>query len=168
MKALSILQPWAWLIVTGHKDIENRSWPTKVRERIWVHAGKTLGRAKYQDDIEYFAEAENILLPSFEEMKSMTGGLVGSVDIVDCVRRHASHWKDPDSYGFVLKNELHCTLVPYRGQLGFFEIDGNIFAPPNPMPQVINNDGFCDCGLEAVEQEEATGRCMCCGKALDG
>jgi hypothetical protein len=26
MKALSIKQPWAWLIVNGHKDIENRDW----------------------------------------------------------------------------------------------------------------------------------------------
>lgn len=26
MKALSIRQPWAWLIANGHKDIENRTW----------------------------------------------------------------------------------------------------------------------------------------------
>ncbi|AWI90326.1 hypothetical protein C0214_19955 [Methylobacterium sp. DM1] len=26
VKALSIMQPWAWLIVNGHKDIENRDW----------------------------------------------------------------------------------------------------------------------------------------------
>ena len=26
MKALSIRQPWAWLIVNGYKDVENRTW----------------------------------------------------------------------------------------------------------------------------------------------
>lgn len=40
MKALSIRQPWAWLIVHGGKDIENRSWHTKFRGRFLVHAAK--------------------------------------------------------------------------------------------------------------------------------
>src|SRR5436189_5084024 len=39
MKALSVRQPWAWLIVNGYKDIENRDWATKRRGRIWIHAG---------------------------------------------------------------------------------------------------------------------------------
>lgn len=37
--ALSIRQPGAWLIVNGHKDIENRDWPTtNFRGRLLVHA----------------------------------------------------------------------------------------------------------------------------------
>ncbi len=40
MKALNIRQPRAHLIVHGHKDVENRSWPTKFRGRVYVHAGK--------------------------------------------------------------------------------------------------------------------------------
>ena len=31
MKILSVRQPWAWLIVAGHKDIENRKWRTSYR-----------------------------------------------------------------------------------------------------------------------------------------
>jgi ASCH domain len=38
MKALPIRQPYAWLIVNGHKDIENRAWPTKFRGRVLIHA----------------------------------------------------------------------------------------------------------------------------------
>jgi hypothetical protein len=41
MKALSIMQPWAWLIVNGLKDIENRKWSTDFRGEFLVHAGKT-------------------------------------------------------------------------------------------------------------------------------
>lgn len=40
MKALSIKQPWAHLIVSGVKDVENRSWKTNYRGRIFVHASK--------------------------------------------------------------------------------------------------------------------------------
>ncbi len=42
MKALSIMQPWAWLIVNGHKDIENRNWPTRFRGPVYIHAGKKI------------------------------------------------------------------------------------------------------------------------------
>lgn len=38
MKALSIRQPWAWLILHGGKDMENRSRRTHMRGRICVHA----------------------------------------------------------------------------------------------------------------------------------
>ena len=47
MKALSIRQPWAWLIVNGHKDIENRQWRTHFRGKIYVHAAKGMTRGDY-------------------------------------------------------------------------------------------------------------------------
>ena len=40
MLALSIQQPWAWLIVNGHKGVENRDWDTRQRGDILIHAGK--------------------------------------------------------------------------------------------------------------------------------
>ena len=67
MKALSIRQPWARLIVLGWKDIENRSWPIGHQRndpahlpiRIYVHASKTL--AKYPrnyTDLEEITQGE--------------------------------------------------------------------------------------------------------------
>ena len=88
MKALSTLQPWAWLIVNGHKDIENRTWRTDVRGRILVHAGKTYSRRSWEEDAEYFYEAENIIIPAYDRLAR--GCIVGEVEIVDCVRHHTS------------------------------------------------------------------------------
>lgn len=31
MKAISIKPHWAWLVVNGHKDIENRTWQAESR-----------------------------------------------------------------------------------------------------------------------------------------
>ena len=42
MKTLSVRQPWAWLIVYGGKDIENRSWRTPYRGPLLIHAGKRI------------------------------------------------------------------------------------------------------------------------------
>jgi hypothetical protein len=37
MKALALRPHWAWFAVNGYKDIENRSWATRLRGRIWIH-----------------------------------------------------------------------------------------------------------------------------------
>jgi hypothetical protein len=39
LKAISIRQPWAWLIVNGYMDVENRIWAANVRGRVLIHAG---------------------------------------------------------------------------------------------------------------------------------
>jgi hypothetical protein len=47
MKALSLRQPWATLIITGRKTIEIRSWrPKKLKlpQSIFIHASKTVDK----------------------------------------------------------------------------------------------------------------------------
>ena len=41
MKAISLKQPWASLIVSGRKTIELRTWNTKFRGEFYIHASKT-------------------------------------------------------------------------------------------------------------------------------
>lgn len=43
MKALTLTQPWATLVAIGAKRIETRSWPTKYRGPLAIHAGAGLG-----------------------------------------------------------------------------------------------------------------------------
>lgn len=114
MKALSIQQPWAWLIVNGHKDIENRDWPTKMRGRVYVHAGKKIDK----DGLEYIrTNHPNISLPHVFE----TGGIVGSVNITGCVTESTDEWFFGE-YGFVLSEPQVLSFRPYKGMLGFFEV----------------------------------------------
>lgn len=40
MKAITISQPYASLIASGEKWIENRTWSTSYRGQIAIHAGK--------------------------------------------------------------------------------------------------------------------------------
>lgn len=47
MRALTVKQPWAELIITGLKDVENRSRRTTFRGRFAVHTG--LRRAELDD-----------------------------------------------------------------------------------------------------------------------
>lgn len=115
-KALSIRQPWAWLIVTGKKDVENRSWTTSYRGRFLVHAGRSFDAAGYR----WLRTKKVADLP--EPSAFDRGGIVGQAEIVDCVARHPSHWFS-GPYGFVLRNARPLPFRPQPGRLGFFEVD---------------------------------------------
>ena len=125
MKALSIMQPWAWLICAGHKDIENRSWPTSFRGPVLIHAGKKFDG---EDDANDWA------WPHIERPEAFDlGGIVGEAEIVDCVTRSNSRWFG-GPYGFVIRNARPLEFRPCRGMLGFFEPD---FTPPAPKPPKV-------------------------------
>lgn len=118
MTVLSIRQPWAWLIIHGGKDIENRTWTTKFRGRFLVHAAKGMTRGEYEDayDVAMVANPA-ILFPTFESLQR--GGIIGGVELVDCVRESDSPWYMGD-VGFVLRKPVALPFVPLKGQLGFF------------------------------------------------
>jgi len=118
MKAISIRQPWAWLIVNGYKDIENRGWRTKIRGRVLIHAAKTIDTKA----IETLERTRHLLPDEFE-----TGGIVGAVEIVDVVGYHPSIWFEGPK-GFVLKNPEVLKFIPCKGQLGIFDAGVTSFS----------------------------------------
>lgn len=116
--ALSIRQPWAWLIVNGHKDIENRNWKTSFRGPIFIHAAKGMTPEEYEScEAMALRIRPTIAFPKFEELER--GGIVGRARIVDCVFFHRSPWFIGDC-GFVLKNCLADAFQPCRGMPGLF------------------------------------------------
>ena len=127
--ALSIRQPWCYAILSLGKDIENRSWTTSYRGPLLIHAGKAMTKAEYEDFTEYVTNdtARAILGPvAVPPMKYLErGGIVGIVDLVDCVTESTSPWF-MDEVGFVLDNPRPLPFVPYTGQLGFFKVPVSI------------------------------------------
>jgi len=122
MKALSIRQPWAWLVAEGHKDIENRDWATSFRGRTLIHAGKTMRMANYRAAVE-FAATLGVTIPHAQELHR--GGIVGVATMIDCVHHSRSPWFF-GKYGFVLDEQMPLPFTPCPGQLGFFEIEREI------------------------------------------
>ena len=118
MKALSIRQPWAWLIVNGYKDIENRTWSTGFRGRVYVHAGKRVKQGDFSEQRDYIRES-GLILPEEPPL----GAIVGEVTITDCVDTSSSPWFC-GPYGFLLSSPMaYKDPIPYRGQLGFFRVE---------------------------------------------
>ena len=76
--ALSIRQPWAWLIVHGWKAVENRTWKTSYRGNLLIHASLTL-------DIQAWnrikRDHQDIPLPN--KLDLIRGAIIGSVTLAD-------------------------------------------------------------------------------------
>mgnify|MGYP001616141072 CR=1 FL=1 len=120
--ALSIKQPWSYLICKGYKDIENRNWSTPFRGRIYVHAGKQFDSPL--GEINPFIYL-NLLPAQWQEyIKAdlILGAIIGEVSITNCVTKSNSPWF-VGKYGFILSQPiLYEKPIPYKGQLKFFPV----------------------------------------------
>lgn len=95
MKAITIKQPWASLIVHGIKDIENRTWRTNFRGRVLIHTAGSHGR-KFSVNL---TDAQTKAALATITKETMFGNMpfdsiIGSVEIVDCVQNHPSIWAE--------------------------------------------------------------------------
>jgi hypothetical protein len=97
MKALTLCQPWAWAIFYAGKDVENRSWDTKYRGPLLIHAAAKWHKEEW---------------PSFSRIGSQLpgpgnlifGAIIGVVDLTDIFMCHRSKWAFPDCLNWVFKN----------------------------------------------------------------
>ncbi|AWP28802.1 ASCH domain-containing protein [Paenibacillus sp. Cedars] len=80
MKAITIIQPWATLIALGEKQLETRSWPTKHRGELAIHAGKKIDREACE-----VAEIKAALMRHGYTVESLpTGAVVAIASMTEC------------------------------------------------------------------------------------
>lgn len=121
MKVLAVRQPWAWLIVTGHKDIENRTWATEYRGPLLIQAS-----SKPADDMGAairYARARQVSVPV---ARLRYGGIVGRVVVTGCVRHSDSPWFT-GPIGWQLTDPAELPFVRIAGRLGLFDAPSDLF-----------------------------------------
>ena len=97
MKALTIKQPWASLIIEGYKKYEFRSWKTNYRGKVLIHAGLSNDKTSlvrfngYDLDYKY-------------------GAIIGEAEITDCILVDER-----------LNNELRCINSLVYKESGYLE-----------------------------------------------
>lgn len=141
MKAITVRQPWAWAILHGGKDVENRTRNIagKYRGPLVIHAGL----APFEQD--NLASREHRRLHGSEAPTVIHfGAALGIVDLVDAHRgdcitietyregheqrvQTCSLWAELTSHHLVLANPRpFATPIPYRGQLGLWEFPDDL------------------------------------------
>ncbi|MEM8823533.1 MAG: hypothetical protein AAGF30_07985 [Pseudomonadota bacterium] len=130
--ALSVRQPWAWAILHGGKDIENRSaYSVRVggmtTGRVAIHAASGMKREEYDWAVWRMAQ-DGVAVPRPEALPRRA--IIGAVDVVDFVTESPSPWFG-GAVGLVLRDPVACEPVPAAGARGYFEWErGGALAEP--------------------------------------
>ena len=135
LRALSVKQPWA-LAICHDKDIENRTWNTRYRGPVAIHASKA------RDDVSRavldWIEATAGLTPGQISREDHRGAVVAVAEIVDCHEAGAlgscdivpcSPWALPEQWHWQL-DSVHrlAEPVPCRGSLGLWRLPEDVDA----------------------------------------
>lgn len=127
MRCLTVRQPWAWAIISGLKAIENRSWPTRHRGELAIHAGRSLAEFGGEDDF-------TATMPGLPPKGQFPlGAIVGVVRVIDCLPyeqvkdRPFAERMGPESWCWMLEEPLAFPVpVPWAGRLGLFEVPDDV------------------------------------------
>jgi hypothetical protein len=121
--ALSVRQPWAWAIIHGFKDIENRS-PAAVRNLgagavgyRAIHASRGMTQEEYTDASE-FMRSIGVMCPPPDAL--LRGGIIGAVRVDGVVNASDSKWFFGPR-GLVLSDARTENFIPAVGALGYFK-----------------------------------------------
>lgn len=135
--ALSVRQPWAWAIIHGGKDVENRTraaidkgnMRAAVGQRIAIHASKGMTQIEYRSALTTFAAASAVC-PMPDEL--LRGGIIGTVEVVGIVAKPRDHFESPwffGPYGLLLRRPEACPFIGCSGALGLFKPKPNDEEP---------------------------------------
>lgn len=134
MKAITIKQPWASLIVHGIKDIENRTWPCPekyIGQRVLIHAS---AKRRCVDSTSIFTKEQfnairndrRFIQGSNTNPQLKGSAIIGSIEIVDCVVNHPSIWAEKGVYNWALANPIlyEKPIENVKGKLSFWDYPG--------------------------------------------
>ncbi len=123
MTALSLLQPWATLVVIGAKKIETRSWSTPYRGRLLIHA--SLGKAgSFFTNEPLFSK----YIPDFKELPF--GAIIGEVILTTILRVEDFDLSDSDMNRLTLEEKAFGDYS--NGRYGWLFEDAIEYEKPIP------------------------------------
>lgn len=117
MKTISIKNPWAYLICSGEKNIENRTWPTKFRGRVLVHASAKPIDLRVPSAVFLREQWDALTYDQRLLVRSNTlpnSAIIGSVEIVDCTVNHESIWAEKTTMAYLGKLTIECQKPVYN------------------------------------------------------
>ena len=132
MKALSIRQPWASLIIGKPfaladgklKDVENRTWSTSFTGPLLIHASS---RVDVDAVRSIFPPFKHRLAESPATWRPYLGAIIGQVELVECRRHSPSIWAEAGAWHWVLANpKAFANPIPYKSKLGLFEVPDSL------------------------------------------
>ena len=123
MKTISLLQPWASLVVMGAKTIETRSWQTAYRGPLLIHASRSrkAGALRHQPPFNQY-------IPAFDDLPF--GAIIGSVTLKEIVPIEHLHLSVEKLDALTLEEKA---FGDYKGRYAWLFADPLPLEPPIPI-----------------------------------
>lgn len=141
MITISVKQPFGYLLCSGIKDIENRTWklPEKYKgERVLVHASSAKAQFNFSND--QYDLFRKLNMRRWYDNDFQKSAIIGSVRFVDCVINHLSIWAEKSEtgqldehtnefakpiYNWVVADPIlfDKPILNVKGKLGFWDYD---------------------------------------------
>lgn len=133
-KVLTVRQPYASLLVSGIKDVENRSRRMNYRGTVLIHAGAKMHEVMDGIGMKIFlvgaspVDQKIVKMAAEATRNDLFGCIVGSVEIVDCVQDSPSEWAERGQWHWVCRNAKVFTqpIRNVKGRLGLWDWEGSI------------------------------------------
>jgi len=125
LKAISLKYLYAFSVVIGEKDIENRTWQTPYRGKLLIHASSSRVKSGVIESLneENSDGSYGPIIPP----QPPRGAILGMVELVDIVTESDSEWFTGHGFGWVLRDPIRFNSpIPFDGKLGLFEVPNSI------------------------------------------
>jgi hypothetical protein len=125
-RAIAVRQPFAWAIIHGGKDVENRNqraafqFKPAIGERVLIHASAGMTAAEYENAAAFMASI-GVRCPQRGALQF--GGVIGSVFVRDVVTRSDSPWFRKGATALVFSHAIPQPFMTARGQTGLFWVE---------------------------------------------
>lgn len=137
MRAISIRQPWAWLVITGRCPIINLDWTTSYRGPFLIRAGQKLVQRDYRELAAQLRDQLHIEVPQFTEVDRVPrGGIVGQAVLTGTFVEHPSpFFRGP--IGWTVEDAQPLAFTPFNPahsgpDLRWFDVPRGAAGLPTP------------------------------------
>jgi hypothetical protein len=125
VRALSLKQPWPWVIFTLGKNIENRTKFLGLPKGIfYIHVSASETPAYFRGALIWMLQ-RNLLSRMPPPSDIIRGAIVGRARVERILRptpTPTETWHMADCFGYVLVDVEPIPPVPCKGKLGFWKI----------------------------------------------
>jgi len=129
VRALTVRQPWAWALIYGGKDVENRRWRTSYRGPLLIHAAKQADPQGPSRLLWTMTDPGAYGQPraAFEAR----GAIIGLVILAEILTDSPSPWAQPRMYHWVVESPWPTEpAVPCPGRQG-------LWTPPDAAVEAV-------------------------------
>lgn len=128
MRALTVQQPYAELIIRHGKRVENRTWPHSHRGALVIHASKSKVRMTGEDERRFPDIGVGVIVGIVNMIACVRSADIDAGNVPDGLKWLTTHPYVEGPWCWVFDDEPWAVprAIPYKGNRGMFDIPDSV------------------------------------------